>query len=611
MQGSSFVHLLFHYTQYFIIVFCEQNRGSLIHYAQVIKGKPTPESKKVLESSVDWSKEKSVESVGNNSSSSSSNNNLTIKTETQKSTPESSPATTTSKSAESKQKKSEEKQQPITETKTTPANVKGKETPGKRSVIGLKKDTPITKRKLAVKNMIRQKKLKESKTKESKTKESSPESSSSSESSTANSSPPPKDKKKVVSEIDRLLQDEGVVNMLYDAEQPNSRRRVPITKSQKKVMDIDKAERELKFRTKLVKNAVLRLRNSGSPTTKVSPRSRRNVAAVVSAAVVSAAEQTIIQEQQQQTEKKSNTSDSRKSTESLNFILPTKIRNAADASRIIRRHSSSSFSSTSASPRVSIDQPPDSFTLEEPESPTKSKKKLSNESIDKSDVKKSSKKKLKSDNNETVKDTEKSPAKKESVKKTTAKSNVSTPPPPQGTGNAAVTGSKASGNKSKKVTKNKTSIESSPIDSKSTSKDEENLSACLAEVATALQTNNNGRKKKNTNVIVDKTSEDEKKIDTKSRFSNKEISVKYHGHLVQLILTPSLPVSGIRNSLTIQAMNEFQEVLSILKKDDDCRVVLFTSTGTSFCEGLELSFLLQTNTEERKTCAKKMAGAVK
>ena len=44
------------------------------------------------------------------------------------------------------------------------------------------------------------------------------------------------------------------------------------------------------------------------------------------------------------------------SNQSSGFIIPAKIKNAADASRIIRRHSSSSFSSTSgASPRVSID----------------------------------------------------------------------------------------------------------------------------------------------------------------------------------------------------------------------------------------------------------------
>lgn len=58
-------------------------------------------------------------------------------------------------------------------------------------------------------------------------------------------------------------------------------------------------------------------------------------------------------------------------------------------------------------------------------------------------------------------------------------------------------------------------------------------------------------------------------------------------------------------------MQEFRETLSILKKDDDCRVVLLTSTGSSFCEGLELSMLLHTNKEERRVRAQEMANAVK
>lgn len=58
-------------------------------------------------------------------------------------------------------------------------------------------------------------------------------------------------------------------------------------------------------------------------------------------------------------------------------------------------------------------------------------------------------------------------------------------------------------------------------------------------------------------------------------------------------------------------MQEFKDALSILKRDDECRVVLFTSTGTSFCEGLDLSMLLHTNKEERRVAAQELAHAVK
>ena len=45
---------------------------------------------------------------------------------------------------------------------------------------------------------------------------------------------------------------------------------------------------------------------------------------------------------------------------------------------------------------------------------------------------------------------------------------------------------------------------------------------------------------------------DGEKVDVKKLFTNKEINVRQHGHLVQLILTPSTPVAGIRNAITIQ-----------------------------------------------------------
>lgn len=43
------------------------------------------------------------------------------------------------------------------------------------------------------------------------------------------------------------------------------------------------------------------------------------------------------------------------------------------------------------------------------------------------------------------------------------------------------------------------------------------------------------------------------KAETRSQFSNKEINVRRHGNLVQLILTPSSSTK-IRNALTIQVI---------------------------------------------------------
>jgi hypothetical protein len=56
---------------------------------------------------------------------------------------------------------------------------------------------------------------------------------------------------------------------------------------------------------------------------------------------------------------------------------------------------------------------------------------------------------------------------------------------------------------------------------------------------------------------------DDEKVDIKKLFSNKEINVRQQGNLVQLILTPSAPVSGIRNAITIQVKNRLYNIESI------------------------------------------------
>lgn len=238
------------------------------------------------------------------------------------------------------------------EDKLDPTLNKTDSPPLKRSKQSLSKrgPQPIAKRKVVVKKLMRQKISPTKKPVKLKTnvgpKKSAPKVVSKSQKRTTEStSGDTKPKKKIINEIDRLLQDEGVVNLLYDVEQPDKKRLIPITKSRAKVMDLQKVQRELKIRKKLVRNAVLRLRTSTAGVAKVSPRSKR----------------TAVHPSDAQTDKKvveqvasSKIPNAASPTE---FILPAKIRNAADASIIIRRHSSSSFSSASGSPRVSVDAP--------------------------------------------------------------------------------------------------------------------------------------------------------------------------------------------------------------------------------------------------------------
>ncbi|XP_071858823.1 uncharacterized protein isoform X2 [Bombus fervidus] len=466
-----------------------------------------------------------------------------------------------------------------------------------------KRSQSITKQNIAVKKILRQnissnKKTATLKTKLNTSKKSGSKIVSKTKRSTENNAGDSKPKKKIINEIDRLLQDEGVVNLLYDVEQPDKKRLVPITKSQAKVMDIQKVQRELKLRKKLVRNAVLRLRTSAGVS---KPRSKR----------------TSIYLTDMQVDKKigDQATPVKQINLSQEFILPAKIRNAADASVIIRRHSSSSFSSASGSPRVSIDTPEKNEGAKVDEGGFHSLRstKRRHSQDEKINIKKSKKKIVqKSDTGidfvDIVEDKMVFPERLN--KKLDSKKADKNPKQPET--------DETNNGLGKVITR---SNGTATDNNEEFSKGEDELSACLAEAANALSVVNAGSRSANSatnrknkvNANTTKTLESDNnktKMEIRSQFSNKEINIRRHGNLVQLILTPSSSTK-IRNALTLQVMQEFRETLSILKKDDDCRVVLLTSTGSSFCEGLELSMLLHTNKEKRRIHAQEMADAVK
>lgn len=63
--------------------------------------------------------------------------------------------------------------------------------------------------------------------------------------------------------------------------------------------------------------------------------------------------------------------------------------------------------------------------------------------------------------------------------------------------------------------------------------------------------------------------------------------------------------------LNLQVLRELREVLSQLKRDEGCRVVLLTSAGSSFCQGIDFHSLLHTNADKRRTAAQDLAQALK
>ncbi|KAH0944766.1 hypothetical protein HN011_009650 [Eciton burchellii] len=521
----------------------------------------------------------------------------------------------------------------------------------------LAKKRSIAKRKVMVKRLLRQKMPINAKPVQLKSKLSSSKKSSAKviaksqkRNTSEGASGDAKPKKKNINEIDKLLQDEGVVNLLYDVEQPTKKRLVPITKSRAKVMDLQKVQRELKIRKKLVRNAVLRLRTATTAgVTKVSPRSKRT-----------AVQPTDVQSEKKMGEQAISPKISNNAASPTEFILPAKIRNAADASIIVRRHSSSSFSSASGSPRVSVDSPGEKFAdaIKSEDGTAHSlrsaKKRRDSQDEKINNAKRSKKRKSDIDDrttdnaatvnilamNTTSSDAAASememekvtvaarPTKKSDIKKLdktvkqenapALEDNVSSKVTTRSSNGTVTTGKVTA--KSKRIVKSKVTFAraNDPDNAEESSKEEDELSVCLAEAATALSIvsarsgNVTVTRKNKANASTAKMDLDSKKTkaETQSQFSNKEINVRRHGNLVQLILTPSSSTK-VRNALTLQVMQEFRETLSILKRDDECRVVLLTSTGTSFCEGLDLSTLLHTNKEERRCIAQELAHAVK
>lgn len=186
-----------------------------------------------------------------------------------------------------------------------------------------------------------------------------------------------------MTEIDRLFMDEGAINLLYEVEQGESKRRSgppeSISGSLKRkvrspLKSVRRQKKDLQLKTRLVKNAVFRLSSiSQSPSTAVALRARRHIGPPTLQLATS--------QNPDRSFQRKKSLDSRESlrspppltpvdppSPSQSFSFPPRLPLPAEASRIIRRHSSSStFSSRSTSPnlqhRNSIDsvQSPENF----------------------------------------------------------------------------------------------------------------------------------------------------------------------------------------------------------------------------------------------------------
>lgn len=177
-------------------------------------------------------------------------------------------------------------------------------------------------------------------------------------------------KAKKRSEVDKLLQDEGAVNMMYSLERENNNEDVPdfdLKPDQELLVDKSQEKSLLVTKAKTIKNVVMK-QSSSPPDVKTTGRGRAK------------RDQTPVKQEGEATVKKTPSTSSRKkkadNCASWDYIY-SQAQASCDDAMIIRRHSNSSYSSSAASPRrLSVD------VNESLESPPSSAKKMNQEAFE-------------------------------------------------------------------------------------------------------------------------------------------------------------------------------------------------------------------------------------
>ncbi|KAF2880925.1 hypothetical protein ILUMI_25254 [Ignelater luminosus] len=86
-------------------------------------------------------------------------------------------------------------------------------------------------------------------------------------------------------------------------------------------------------------------------------------------------------------------------------------------------------------------------------------------------------------------------------------------------------------------------------------------------------------------------------------------SVRRLDNLVQIILAPTSPNGQM--TLSAQVLKELAELLDILEKDKTCRVAVISSSGSSFCQGIDYKELASDDKTARQYLAEQYATCVR
>ncbi|XP_026809464.1 uncharacterized protein LOC113551426 [Rhopalosiphum maidis] len=323
-------------------------------------------------------------------------------------------------------------------------------------------------------------------------------------------------KARTMREINRLLGDEGAINMIYSLE----KRRSPGNNNAKNILpSTRRKKKDLMLKTKLVKNAMLKMSSPATASLSSNRLGRRSDVCTPS-----------ISPENKCTRKTSI--DSQGSDQSINFSGRKTI--PADESKIIRKHSSSSeASSVGGSPILPVPEAIPINNLAIKHTPVKALRVYTRKNKNSNDI---------------------------------ILLNSSDPP--------FVEASKGT---SKNLVKTKNSVNQKVKKQPASTK----LSRSLAE-------------------SIKKEVEDT---------TYNEITLRRYDGVVHITLTPVSTV--MKNALNISVMEELMKELNNLENDDTCKVVLVSSAGRIFCQGLDIAPLVHDDPEKCKEAAFNVASTLK
>ncbi|XP_063700902.1 uncharacterized protein LOC134831170 [Culicoides brevitarsis] len=350
------------------------------------------------------------------------------------------------------------------------------------------------------------------------------------------------------SEIDKLLGDEGAVNMLYSVERENNSDLPEIkTAMEEQLIDVEEEQNNLLKKANALKRAVIKQTKS-PPTTTPSRAARAKRAptptpsppttSATPSATATATNASSAAAKKQTPAKKRKTNQN----DSWDYVYKAR---QNDDSMIVRRRSNSSYSSTTSPRRLSLDQSQLDDSQDAPETETSTSE----------------------------------------VPETTTETATKANPPPT------------------KKPRGKNFEFAKPNAKKSANKKPLDTSKLVEQIRGKL-------KPKPFNltpikpVVPQVLSPDKRKA-----LDSKQLSIKKYDKFAILTL-PSID-GKVKDCLTLQLLNKIIAALKQLENDTLCNAVVITSAGTDFCRGINYNILVQIDEEKRSNAAREFASAVR